>query len=60
MVNTLLILAFGFSIGINPPIDFHLPNSEELYNEWQEKEEERNDPSYINDPTKDDYKNTEE
>lgn len=38
------IIAFGFGPGLNPPLDIHLPNKEEIYNEW-ERDQKRRDAS---------------
>ena len=36
----LLSLGFGFSYGLNPPVDIHIPTSEDIYLEVQREKED--------------------
>jgi len=37
-----LIIAFGFGIGLNPPIDIHIPPTEEIVLEIEEQKKANN------------------
>ena len=47
-MQILAILAFGWTIGINPPVDIHVPTPEEIaihIQEEIERKEKRDDPN---------------
>jgi len=43
-----LVIAFGWGIGINPPIDIHVPSPEEITKELEREEKKENPKPDIN------------
>jgi hypothetical protein len=38
VVAFFIVLAFGFGVGLNPPVDIHIPSTEEIAVEIEEQQ----------------------